>query len=1010
MNPLSSTARAHPRTRSRGVAAAIALTLLATLLGTGAPSPVAAAEAGPAKAIADGGELSAEIRRTEYGIPHVKADDWGGLGYGYGYAFAEDNICLLAEEVVTGNGDRSQYFGATDSNFQRDLFHQQLIDLGVIEETLSRPADAAAPGPSPRVRDLIRGTAEGYNRYLSDVGGAAGISDPRCSGAPWVRDIDELDLWRTYLDSAVRAGRGALEGNVVGAQPPDAAPVATAADRSSLDDLAQPAVEELGSNAYGLGSEATQAGTGMLLGNPHFPWDGRDRFYEMHLTIPGEYDMIGAALSGQPVVEIGHNETMGWSHTVSTARRFTIYQLDLVPGHPTQYYVDGQVRDMTSQQVDVAVDDGVGGTTTRSRTLWTSEYGPIIEISPLDWTGTTAYALKDVNEDAGRTFDGYIEMGRSGSVAELEQTLDTWQHLPWINTIAADSTGAAFYGDHSVVPHVDQAELDACITPIGQLALPTQGVFILDGSDSGCGWGSDPDARVPGIFGPSNLPTITRSDYVTNSNDSYWLANPEQPLEGFDRIIGVERTERSLRTRLGLLQVQQRIAGTDGLPGQGFSLDLLQQVMFSNRVYGGELVRDDLVAACRANPTVAVDGGVVDISEACDVLAAWDLRVDLDSRGAHVFREFANGGGLRFAVPFDAADPVNTPNTLDTSNPAVLQALARPSSASGPTASPSTPAWATSRARPATARSSPSPAAPGAPARSTSSAPATTGPTATPTCGPAPASCWPPSSGPTARRAGRCWPTPTPPTRPHPTTPIRPGCSPRSRWSSSTTTRPTSWPTPPWRSPASPAGTRSARSSASWRRPTPTSSVARRPWPSATPRWPCWSAGPAAAPSWPGWPAPPSGPDASSATSTSRPWGAPAMPPGSPTGPGGSPGVSCRSPRSRPASTPRPSTSHASGPATSAPGSTTSTPRSWAGPPTPRGAPSGSTRSPSGVGPVWRSRSSSPASRPAAGSTGCTARCWGGPRSPPASTSGRRGSSPGATSSWPSTWPRAAST
>ena len=177
------------------------------------------------------GELSAEIRRTEYGIPHVKADDWGGLGYGYGYAFAEDNICLLAEEVVTGNGDRSQYFGATDSNFQRDLFHQQLIDLGVIEETLSRPADAAAPGPSPRVRDLIRGTAEGYNRYLSDVGGAAGISDPRCSGAPWVRDIDELDLWRTYLDSAVRAGRGALEGNVVGAQPPDVAPVDTGADR-----------------------------------------------------------------------------------------------------------------------------------------------------------------------------------------------------------------------------------------------------------------------------------------------------------------------------------------------------------------------------------------------------------------------------------------------------------------------------------------------------------------------------------------------------------------------------------------------------------------------------------------------------------------------------------------------------------------------------------------------------------------------------------------------------------
>ena len=51
------------------------------------------------------------------------------------------------------------------------------------------------------------------------------------------------------------------------------------------------------------------------------------------------------------------------------------------------------------------------------------------------------------------------------------------------------------------------------------------------------------------------MPSLFRDDYVTNSNDSYWLSNPEQPLEGFARIIGDERTARSLRTRLGLLIV-----------------------------------------------------------------------------------------------------------------------------------------------------------------------------------------------------------------------------------------------------------------------------------------------------------------------------------------------------------------------------------------------------------------------------------------------------------------------
>lgn len=664
--------RAPGRRRGRWLFGAVAL-LAATLAGV--TSPASGQSDGGGETVLRPSEfeprrLSAEIRRTEYGIPHIKADDWASLGYGYGYAFSQDNLCLLAEMVVTANGQRSLHFGASESNLNQDLFHQQLIDLGVIEQGLAASPDAPDPGPSQKIRDLIEGTAAGYNRQLRDIGGPDGIADPACAGAAWVREIDALDLWRTYLDSAVRAGRGALDDQVVTAQPPG-----IGAAMAAAGGLPPVADTDLGSNAYGLGREATVSGSGMLLGNPHFPWSGRDRFYEMHLTIPGEYDMIGAALAGQPIVEIGHNETMGWSHTVSTARRFTLYELQLVAGNPTQYYVDGQVTDMTSQVVEVQVADEAGALTTQSRTLWSTIYGPVVAVAPLTWSETTAYALKDVNEDAGRTLDGYLEMGQAGDVRELDAVLDRWQHLPWINTIAADSTGEAYYGDHSVVPNVSDQLLENCITPIGRFALEQQGVFILDGGNSDCGWGTDPDSRVPGIIGPSKLPTIFRDDYVTNSNDSYWLANPEEPLEGFDRIIGVEGTERSLRTRLGLIQVQERLAGTDGLDDTGFTLEQLQEVMFSNRVYGAELVVDDLVALCRAQPEVVVDGTTVDLVAACDVLAAWDRKVDLDSRGAHLFREFADAGGLVWAVPFDVQDPVSTPNTLDVADPAVLAAL-----------------------------------------------------------------------------------------------------------------------------------------------------------------------------------------------------------------------------------------------------------------------------------------------------------------------------------------------
>lgn len=66
-------------------------------------------------------EASAEIRRTAFGVPHIRATDERGLGYGIGYAYAQDNLCLLANEVLTVNGERSRYLGAEGQTLeQRD--------------------------------------------------------------------------------------------------------------------------------------------------------------------------------------------------------------------------------------------------------------------------------------------------------------------------------------------------------------------------------------------------------------------------------------------------------------------------------------------------------------------------------------------------------------------------------------------------------------------------------------------------------------------------------------------------------------------------------------------------------------------------------------------------------------------------------------------------------------------------------------------------------------------------
>lgn len=58
-------------------------------------------------------QASADIRRTSYGVPHIRAVDERGLGVGMGYAYAQDNLCLLANEVATVNGQRASFLGRT---------------------------------------------------------------------------------------------------------------------------------------------------------------------------------------------------------------------------------------------------------------------------------------------------------------------------------------------------------------------------------------------------------------------------------------------------------------------------------------------------------------------------------------------------------------------------------------------------------------------------------------------------------------------------------------------------------------------------------------------------------------------------------------------------------------------------------------------------------------------------------------------------------------------------------
>lgn len=62
------------------------------------------------------GVLRAQIRRTTGGIPHITANTLESAGYGAGYAQAQDNVCIIADEILKARGERARFYGPGDGN------------------------------------------------------------------------------------------------------------------------------------------------------------------------------------------------------------------------------------------------------------------------------------------------------------------------------------------------------------------------------------------------------------------------------------------------------------------------------------------------------------------------------------------------------------------------------------------------------------------------------------------------------------------------------------------------------------------------------------------------------------------------------------------------------------------------------------------------------------------------------------------------------------------------------
>ncbi|MEQ5834393.1 penicillin acylase family protein [Marinobacter sp. NFXS9] len=669
------------------------------------------------------GKLEATIRRTTNGVPHIKANDLSSAAFGAGYAQAEDNVCLLAEAIVKARSERSKYFGPDAKPGSGDNMNV-INDFSYKAQDILGGAQRDYDNLSSESRAMIDGFTAGYNKYVADT--PASDLPAECRNQPWVKEIEPTDLLAHYrivgqYASGALFATGAVFIAVPPGESPSPTPVVAKLDETPAFDPAGVASQAkrfassrtnytdmgLASNAWGIGKGMTEQGRGALLANPHFPYTGHRRLYQMQMTVPGYLNVNGAGLLGTAIPLINFNEHLAWSHTVTTSRRFTLYELALKTGDNLTYIKDGEEKPITTKTFQIEVANGTSTPTVLERTFYYSEYGPMVSGNAITSGGlpvwgdpnsqgtTVAYTYRDANANTSGLLDTWLQMSRASNLTEFQDVFRNCGSTLWTNSTYADDQGNAFYIDSSSVPNLSPTALSTIDFKRRYSAsyntLFENGLTLLDGSTSRDDW---VEGECNGLVPYEDKPKLLRTDFVQNSNSSYWSTNPDEFLTDYSPMFGEENAPINARTRLGLKMLQNPMghgldANTPAPAGQDgkFSAKDLIGVIWNDRGWYAEQFLGELLDRCDTIGTTdvnipsgmgllpadpAVSGSARSVADGCTALHNWNGTYAIDSTGAHTFRTFVDIYMRSFPddlqTEFDPDDPVYTPADPDPAN------------------------------------------------------------------------------------------------------------------------------------------------------------------------------------------------------------------------------------------------------------------------------------------------------------------------------------------------------
>ena len=578
-----------------------------------------------------------EVIRTDYGVPHIYADNFKALGYALGYLQLEDYGSRVPGGMLRARGELARYIGrgALDSDFENGLGYRRATEVYF---QLSQDT-----------RDVYEGFAAGVNRYIDRY---------REEFPPWMRaeftgyDVASLYLYRPNPREVRRWVQRIQQADQAPLLKLDAKPAQSSRLESGItpapfpddwNDGSNPSLEA-GSSAWALAPSRTTANATILMRNPHLGWDAG--YWEIHAVIPDRLDFYGDFRIGGPLGIIGgFNRHLGFATTNNSVDDAEVYALRSDPEREDHYLFDGSSMPLRREVLTRAYRDG-GELFEETREKLYTHLGPVISRKH-----GLIYIIRTPRDGEFRAGEQFLRLIQARNLQEWKNALRLLAH-PGSSFTYADRWGNIFYIWNAAIPVRPHPAGDTLAVPATRTAEVWTEIHDLE--------------SLPQLQNPEG-------GYLHDENDGPWLANMYEPLDPADYPEYFEENEFGLRSQHSVLLLHNE---------QRFSLEDVVRLKHSYRMLLADRVKDDLIRAVEAGLTP--EDADTSLASATELLKRWDNTASPQSRGSVLFTEWwriytealrnKNGNDVEvFAEPWAPEIPADTPRGL--ADPALAASL-----------------------------------------------------------------------------------------------------------------------------------------------------------------------------------------------------------------------------------------------------------------------------------------------------------------------------------------------